>query len=215
MKLEIKHLDFANNGKVRLTRLPHWDFENVNLQDCELHFNSSSKEPYLRYKDVTFGLDQIKVYKLPLSSLTKEIEHNGEKFVPMVELASMQYPEVVFEIVDGRCFGRLNAGVVIEFTIDDEIPFYKEYHNNIFGQSKSDDYDDTAALIAACDKVVGVNTTALHCAAALGVDTIALIPDYHQWRYARPSMMWYRHMRTVDQKGRQWREVMEQIARQV
>ena len=83
MKLELKHLDFVNNGKVRLTRLPHWDFENINLQDCELHFTSADKEPYLRYKDVTFGLDQIKVYKLPLSSLTKEIEHNGEKFVPI------------------------------------------------------------------------------------------------------------------------------------
>jgi Tfp pilus assembly protein PilF len=81
--------------------------------------------------------------------------------------------------------------------------------------AQSSDYDDTAALIAACDKVIGVNTTALHCAAALGVDTIALIPDYHQWRYARPSMLWYRSMRTIDQKGRQWREVMEYLAKQL
>lgn len=25
MELEMKHLDFENNGKVRLTRLPQWD----------------------------------------------------------------------------------------------------------------------------------------------------------------------------------------------
>ena len=81
MELTIKHLDFANNGKVRLTRFPHWDFENVSLQDCELAFNSISKEPYLRYKGVTFGLDQIKCYKLSLSDLTKEITINGETFV--------------------------------------------------------------------------------------------------------------------------------------
>jgi hypothetical protein len=83
MKLELKHLDFANNSKVRLTRVPHWDFENVSLQDCELAFNSVSKEPFLRYKNVTFGLNQTSLYKRPLSDLTKEIEVNGEKFVPM------------------------------------------------------------------------------------------------------------------------------------
>lgn len=85
-KLELKHLDFANNGKVRLSRLPHWDYENVNLQDCELSFNSVTKEPFLRYKDVSFGLDQVKPYKRPLSQLTQEIEHNGERFVPYLRL---------------------------------------------------------------------------------------------------------------------------------
>ena len=89
MKLELKHLDFANNAKVKLSRLPHWEFENVNLQDCELSFNGYSKEPYLRYKDVTFGMDQIIIYKRPLSQITKEIEHNGEKFVPMGRLSCL------------------------------------------------------------------------------------------------------------------------------
>ena len=70
--LELKHLDFANNGVVRLTRLPHWDFENVSLQDCELAFNGSSKEPYLRHRGVTFGLSQIKCYKRPLSQLPQD-----------------------------------------------------------------------------------------------------------------------------------------------
>lgn len=83
MELELKHLDFTNNARVKLSRLPHWEFENVNLQDCKLSFNGSSKEPYLRYKDVAFVMDQITIYKRSLSQLTKEIEHNGEKFVPM------------------------------------------------------------------------------------------------------------------------------------
>jgi hypothetical protein len=85
-KLKLEYLDFANNAKVRLIREPHWDFKEVNLQDCELGFNSSNKEPYLRYKDVTFGLDQMKLYRRPLSDLTKEIEHDGEKFVPIEKL---------------------------------------------------------------------------------------------------------------------------------
>lgn len=88
------------------------------------------------------ALDRIKLLLRPLSSLTKPIHHNRETFVPLVKLASIQFPEVEFTIEDNRCFGRLNVGVVLEFVIDDEIPFYKEYHNNIFGQSKSDDYDD-------------------------------------------------------------------------
>lgn len=85
-KLELKHLDFQNNGLVILTRLPHWDFERVELKNCSLSFNN--KEPYLIYKDVTFRLDQIKCYKRPLSDLTKEIEVNGEKFVPINKMPS-------------------------------------------------------------------------------------------------------------------------------
>jgi hypothetical protein len=85
---------------------------------------------------------KFKLLLRPLSALTDEIEHNGERFVPIVKLAQKQYPDVDFSIQDGHCIGRLNAGVVLEFYIDDEIPFYKEFHNNIFGQFKSEDYDD-------------------------------------------------------------------------
>lgn len=100
--LTLEHLDFTNNSKVRLTRNPHWDFKEVNLQDCELNFNSSDKQPYLRYKDVTFGLDQVKIYRRPLSDLTKEIEHNGEKFVPMVELLKLAHESYYKEKIGTR-----------------------------------------------------------------------------------------------------------------
>ena len=73
------------------------------------------------------------------------------------------------------------------------------------------DYDDTASIIAACDMVLGVNTTALHCSAAMGVKTWCLVPKYHQWRYAQPSMPWYRHMRLIYQDDRTWKEVIEQL----
>jgi len=86
MKLELKHLDFVNNGKVKLSRLPHWEFKEVNLQDCILDFNPTDKEPFLRYKDVTFGLHQITPYKRLLSDLTKEIEVNRENIKPLILL---------------------------------------------------------------------------------------------------------------------------------
>jgi hypothetical protein len=81
--------------------------------------------------------------------------------------------------------------------------------------AKSDDYDDTAALIAACDMVIGVNTTALHCSAAIGVKTWFLVSKYHQWRYAYPSMLWYPHTRLIMQGDRDWGEVISQVAKEV
>lgn len=77
--------------------------------------------------------------------------------------------------------------------------------------TQSSDYDDTAALIAELDMVVGVNTTALHCSAALGVKTICLVPKYHQWRYAQPSMPWYRSMSLKYQDNKTWKQVIEQL----
>lgn len=77
--------------------------------------------------------------------------------------------------------------------------------------TRSDDYDDTAALISQLHKVVGVCTTATHCAAAMGVPTLSLIPTYHQWRYAYSYMPWYRAMRLVMQDGRSWEETITQM----
>jgi hypothetical protein len=126
MKLELKHLDFANNCKVRLTRMPHWDFENVNIQDCELSFNSSTKEPYLTYRDVTFVLYQIKLYKRPLSDLTKEIEVNGEKFVPLKKL-------------NDECFGLTKYRIFIRQ--DNSIALLADFHEgyNVLNESTAKD----------------------------------------------------------------------------
>jgi hypothetical protein len=44
-------------------------------------------------------IDEVDIYLRPLSDLTKEIEHNGEKFVPIVELAKIAYPKVKPETI--------------------------------------------------------------------------------------------------------------------
>lgn len=77
--------------------------------------------------------------------------------------------------------------------------------------TQSSDYDDTAALIAELDMAVGNNTTALHCAAAMGVKTWCFVPKYHQWRYAYHFMPWYRSMRLVMQGEHSWGEVITQL----
>lgn len=78
----------------------------------------------------------------------------------------------------------------------------------------SEDYDDTAALITSLDMVMGVPTTALHCAAALGVKTWCLVPKRHQWRYAQPSMPWYRSMRLIYQDDAEWIDVIRRVEKQ-
>ena len=47
--------------------------------------------------DITFTIPEIKPLLRPLLDLTKEIEINGEKFVPIVELAKIAYPDLVWE----------------------------------------------------------------------------------------------------------------------
>jgi len=97
--------------------------------------------------------------------------------------------------------------VSLDYSVESKIEGVKYFEL----ASDAKDYDDTAALIGACDMVLGVNTTALHCSAAMGVKTWCLVPKYHQWRYAQPSMPWYRHMRLIYQDDRTWKEVIEQL----
>ena len=97
--------------------------------------------------------------------------------------------------------------VSLDYSVENKIEGVKYFEL----ASDAKDYDDTAALIGACDMVLGVNTTALHCSAAMGVKTWCLVPKYHQWRYAQVSMPWYRHMRLIYQDDRTWKEVIEQL----
>jgi hypothetical protein len=76
--------------------------------------------------------------------------------------------------------------------------------------TKSSDYDDTAALIASLDCVVGVNTTAVHCANGLGIPTHVLVPTNHQWRYAG-DYLWSDSAKIYRQNGREWAEVLKEV----
>ena len=76
--------------------------------------------------------------------------------------------------------------------------------------TNSADYDDTAALIAELDAVIGIHTAALHCSAGLGVRTHALIPKWHQWRFSRPFYPWARCFRQCHQVG-EWEETLDKL----
>jgi len=90
MKLQLKHLDFVNNGKVRLFNNLILYSKDVNLQDCKLGFDGN-KQPYLMHENIPYYLDEIKPYKRNLNQLTQEIEHDGVRFVPIVELLKLKH----------------------------------------------------------------------------------------------------------------------------
>lgn len=63
------------------------------------------------------------------------------------------------------------------------------------------DYDDTAALVASCDLVIGMQTSVFHLAGAMGVPAWILIPKISQWRYGESfeTLPWYRSVKLYRQ----------------
>lgn len=69
---------------------------------------------------------------------------------------------------------------------------YKDAHEEIEGfpitqyshATLTQDYDDTAAMVAACDLVIGVPTAVIHLAAAVGTPCIAMKSAKSCWKFA-------------------------------
>jgi hypothetical protein len=79
---------------------------------------------------------------------------------------------------------------------------------------ETDDYDDTAALIAELDMVIGVHTAAHHTAGALGVPGIVLVPHRTIWIYMLPdgSMPWYQSAKLFKQRsGESWPQTIKRM----
>jgi ADP-heptose:LPS heptosyltransferase len=78
------------------------------------------------------------------------------------------------------------------------------------------DFSDTAALVAALDLVITVDTSVAHLAGALGAPTWVMIPRPPEWRWllAGERSPWYPTMRLFRQdSANDWRSVVERIAR--
>lgn len=82
----------------------------------------------------------------------------------------------------------------------------------------TNDYDDTAALIAACDYVLCIQTAVAHTAGALGVPVSVLLPTATSWRYgtAHESIPWYRSLSIIRQQtAGEWSNEIERAAREL
>lgn len=75
------------------------------------------------------------------------------------------------------------------------------------------DYDDTAALVASCDLVIGMQTSVFHLAGALGKEAWVMIPKTSQWRYGESGdrIPWYGSMKLYRQADT-WQPTVKQIA---
>lgn len=82
---------------------------------------------------------------------------------------------------------------------------------NLTWATQASDYDLTAALIASLDGVIGINTTAMHCANGLGVPTHVLVPEKYQWRY-EGEYLWSKTATIYHRgPGDTWRDVVRRV----
>ena len=83
-------------------------------------------------------------------------------------------------------------------------------------QEAIDDYDETAALVCALDRVVTVCTSLVHLTGALGRPAIVMVPFGADWRYgaAGERMLWYPSVRLVRQSAiGEWSDVLASVKR--
>ncbi len=78
------------------------------------------------------------------------------------------------------------------------------------------DYDHTAGFLAALDVVVGVHTSAHHAAGAMGVPTVAFVPERPTWNYGAglgDALPWYPSVRLFRQRhGESWAKCVRRFS---
>ena len=82
-------------------------------------------------------------------------------------------------------------------------------------QEAIDDYDETAALVCALDRVLTVCTAIVHLTGSLGRPALVMVPFGSDWRYGASGerMAWYPSVRLVRQERiGDWRSVLEKAS---
>lgn len=82
-------------------------------------------------------------------------------------------------------------------------------------QEAIDDYDQTAALVAALDSVLTVCTAIVHLTGGLGRPALVMVPFGPDWRYGASGerMIWYPSVRLLRQRRLgEWGEVLEEVS---
>lgn len=77
------------------------------------------------------------------------------------------------------------------------------------------DYDDTAAMVACLDRVVSMQTAVVHLCGALGVRCDVFVPKTSQWRYGQDftTLPWYSSVNVIRQAIRgHWSNTIIQYA---
>lgn len=82
-----------------------------------------------------------------------------------------------------------------------------------FPWAHTQDYDDTAAMVAELDGIIGIHTTVQHLGGALGIPSVILVPDKPMWNYATGNESpWYANQKYHRQKaGEKWSDCVKRI----
>ena len=86
--LKVLHFD-ANRESEHICKIEIWHNEEVTISDSENEYD--------------LLLDDLIPIARPLSDLTNPIVHNGETFIPIVELAKIAFPFDVYNISESNC----------------------------------------------------------------------------------------------------------------
>jgi len=80
--------------------------------------------------------------------------------------------------------------------------------------TQSDDYDDTAALVAELDLVISVQTAVVHLSGALGQKCWAMLPKTPRWFYgiSGSKLPWYESVKLYRQKYK-WVDLISDVAK--
>jgi len=79
----------------------------------------------------------------------------------------------------------------------------------------TNDYDDTAALVASLDRVVSMQTAVVHLCGALGKQCDVFVPKNSQWRYGEDytNLPWYSSVNVIRQAVRgHWSNTIKEYA---
>lgn len=141
-------------------------------------------------------------FKKPVIGIawTGGVYHTGEKFRKL----SLEALHPILASVDAKF-------VSLQYRdASQEIATFKAKHPNIdisqysFG-TLTDDYDDTAALVAECDLIIAVDTSVVHLCGALGKECWVLLHKYSQFRYGMggETTPWYKSVKVHRQRSLQ------------
>ena len=103
----------------------------------------------------------------------------------------------------------------------DGVQYVSLQYGNVFEEAEScglwhddaviADFDDLAALTAACDLVISVIQTNVHLAGAMDVPTWCLTPKTAPWKFQKgESMIWHPSVKQYHQED-DWEGVINQI----
>jgi len=105
----------------------------------------------------------------------------------------------------------------VSLQVGDQAGKFGEFSDHFFDAAPMlKSYDDTAALLANLDMVVGVDTSVVHLAGAVGCPAHVLIPYCPDWRWligSPDSTPWYRCLHLYRQS--QWRDWTAPVTRLV